>query len=260
LHWHAAGLGAWLSEKACAPERWLSQLALGRATVAVVLAPELADDAVAFAPQKVCVVANGIEAPAVEKQGAATQRAICRLLFLGTCSREKGLFAALDALAALERERPGTFELTVAGAFASDEEEREFNALLANDHAHLRGCVRRAGHADESQKHALYAGADVFVFPTHSAHEAQPLVLIEAMAHDLPVVTTHWRAIPEMLPEGSAHARLVAPDAPAQQLAAAIRTVRRAGPARGTMRAHYERHFTRGAHLARLAKVLRGME
>jgi glycosyltransferase involved in cell wall biosynthesis len=259
LHWHAFGLGAWLSEKACAPERWLTRLALGRATVAVVLAPELADDAVAFAPKKVCVVANGVGAPVVEKQGVAAPRATCRLLFLGACGREKGLFAALDALAVLERERPGAFELTVAGAFASAEEEREFTALLANDLAHLRGRVRRAGHADEAQKHALYAGADVFVFPTHYAHEAQPLVLIEAMAHDLPVVSTQWRAIPGMLPEGGAHARLVASDAPAQQLAAAIRAVCEAGPARGTMRAHYKRHFTRGTHLARLAKVLREM-
>ncbi len=254
LHWHAAGLGAWISENARAPERWLTRLALGRADLSIVLAPELAGDALAFAPKKVRVVANGVDAEPIAFSKA--QRHACSLLFLGTCSREKGLFAALDALAVLQRDTPGVFELTVAGTFASAEEERAFDALLANDHAPLRECVRRAGHADEAQKHALYTAADMFVFPTYYTHEAQPLVLIEAMAHDLPVVTTRWRAIPGMLPDGSDHARVVTPDATPRQLAAAIRAVAGAGPARGTMRAHYERHFTRARHLRGLAEVL----
>ncbi|MDF9827678.1 glycosyltransferase involved in cell wall biosynthesis [Ereboglobus sp. PH5-10] len=259
LHWHAVGLGAWLENKARAPERWLARLALGRADIAIVLAPELADDAMEFAPRRVCVVPNGIDVFASQKQGAEPARVICRLLFLGLCGREKGVFAALDAMAVLERETPGAFELVVAGAFASEEEEREFNARLATDNAGLRKCVRYAGPADDAEKHALYDGADMFVFPTHYAHEAQPLVLIEAMAHDLPVVTTHWRAIPGMLPE-CPHAQVVGAHASAEKLASAIRDARAAGPVNGIMRAHYEKHFTRSKHLATLVSALRKTE
>ncbi|MDF9832813.1 glycosyltransferase involved in cell wall biosynthesis [Ereboglobus sp. PH5-5] len=259
LHWHAVGLGAWLEKKARAPERWMARLALGRADIAIVLAPELADDAMEFAPRRVCVVPNGIDVSASQKQGAEPARVICRLLFLGLCSREKGVFAALDAMAVLERETPGAFELVVAGAFASEEEEREFNARLATDNAGLRKCVRYAGPADDAEKHALYDGADMFVFPTHYAHEAQPLVLIEAMAHDLPVVTTHWRAIPGMLPE-CPHAQVVGAHASAEKLASAIRDARAAGPVNGIMRAHYEKHFTRSKHLATLVSALRKTE
>lgn len=256
LHWHAVGLGAWLEKKARAPERWLARIALGRADIALVLAPELADDAMEFSPRKVCVVANGIDVEADGTEGDENARTVCRLLFLGMCSREKGVFAALDAMAVLERETPGAFALTIAGEFASEEERREFDARLATDNAGVRGCVRHAGPADEALKRALFADADIFVFPTHYAHEAQPLVLIEAMAHDLAVVTTRWRAIPGMLPE-CPQVRIVEPRTSAESLAAAIRAVRDAGPARGVMRAHYEKYFTRAAHLEALARALR---
>jgi glycosyltransferase involved in cell wall biosynthesis len=178
-----------------------------------------------------------------------------RLLYLGACTREKGLFAALDALAILERETPGEYFLTIAGSFTNPGEARAFHERLAADDA-LRRCARYDGPADETRKHALHAGADIFVFPTRYAHEAQPLVLIEALAHDLPIVTTRWRAIPGMLPR-SAHAQIIAPDATPRQLADAIRAARAAGPANGALRAHYETHFTRAAHLSALARALR---
>ena len=265
LHWHASGLGEWLATRATAPERWLTRLFLGRAALSIVLAPELAGDARALGARRVCVVANGVDAgadvPTASRIGknfpqaqAVGTPASTSLLFLGACTREKGLFAALDALSILERENPGEFFLTIAGAFADIGEERVFLERIADDAA-LRRCVKYAGPADEARKHALYAGADIFVFPTRYAHEAQPLVLIEALAHDLPIVTTRWRAIPGMLP-CDARARLVEHDAPAPELAGAIRAVRAAGAANGVLRAHYEARFTRQAHLRALAGAL----
>ena len=42
--------------------------------------------------------------------------------------------------------------------------------------------------------------ADLFLFPTRYLGENQPVNLIEAMAFGLPIVTTRWRSLPEMLP------------------------------------------------------------
>ena len=282
LHWHASGLGEWLATKATAPERWLTRLFLDRAALSIVLAPELASDAQVLRPRKISVVANGLDVtacgensksqnpksqinpeipnPKFQKADIPNQNPggsgnlRCELLYLGACTREKGIFAALDALSILERENPGEYSLTIAGAFADLAEERVFHERIADDDA-LRRRVHYSGPADSARKHALYAAAGIFVFPTHYAHEAQPLVLIEALAHDLPIVTTRWRAIPGMLPR-NAHVQLANPGATPRQLADAIRAAHAAGPANGTLRAHYEAHFTREAHLLALARAL----
>jgi len=254
LHWHASGLGEWLATKATAPERWLTRLFLGRAALSIVLAPELAGDAQVLRPKQITIVPNGLDVAQLHPIQNPESK-IQNLLYLGSCTREKGLFATLDALAILEHNNPGEYFLTIAGSFTNPADERAFHNRLADDSAALRRCVRHDGPADETRKHALYADADIFIFPTHYAHEAQPLVLIEALAHDLPIVTTRWRAIPGMLPR-NAHVQLTTPDATPEQLADAIRAVRAAGPANGALRAHYEIHFTRAAHLAALARAL----
>jgi len=249
LHWHASGLGEWLDTKATAPERLLTRLFLGRAALSIVLAPELADDAQYLRPRKIAIVPNGLSSPIPIIQSQFHPPPI-RLLYLGSCTREKGLFATLDAFAFLNGEF-AYYHLTIAGTFPDPAEERDFRARLAADPN-----ITYIGPADESRKDALYTAADIFIFPTHYPHEAQPLVLIEALAHDLRIVTTRWRAIPGMLP-ALPHIQLVAPAAMPQQLAAAIRAARAAGPANGALRAHYEAHFTRDAHLAALARALR---
>jgi glycosyltransferase involved in cell wall biosynthesis len=40
----------------------------------------------------------------------------------------------------------------------------------------------------------------MFLFPTCYLGENQPVNLIEAMAFGLPIITTRWRSLPEMLP------------------------------------------------------------
>jgi len=257
LHWHASGLGEWLATKATVPERLLTRLLLGRAALSIVLAPELADDAQHLRPRKTAIVPNGLHAPFTIPEYKLHPAPI-RLLYLSACTREKGLFAALDALAFLNGDtetHAAYYHLTIAGSFADPAEERDFQARLAASPS-LRQTTTYVGPVDEPRKHALLTDADIFVFPTRYAHEAQPLVLIEALAHDLRIVTTHWRAIPGMLPV-LPQIQLAAPAAMPQQLAAAIRAARAAGPANGALRAHYEAHFTRDAHLAALARALR---
>ena len=46
------------------------------------------------------------------------------------------------------------------------------------------------------------ADADIFVFPTFYNNECFPLVLLEAMAHNLPIVTTNEGATPDEVIDG----------------------------------------------------------
>lgn len=248
LHWHAVGLGHWLVAHATPPERWLTHRLLGRAALALVLAPELAHDAQVLAPRRTLVVPNSVADP-----GPATAHAPggpCRVLFLGQVSRAKGLFDTLEAMGLAAARAPGAFSLTIAGGFADPAEAQAFAARTASLPP---GLVTLLGPVDETRKHALFAAADVFCFPTSYPHEGQPLTLLEALAHDVPIVTTRWRAIPGMLP--AEHVWFVA-SGQAEQLADALHAARRAGPAAGALRRHYLAHFTPQQHLTALKSAL----
>jgi glycosyltransferase involved in cell wall biosynthesis len=250
LHWHGIGLGAWLASEATPLERTLTRWFLGKATLALVLSPELIADAQALAPKRISVIRNGMadpgELPPVPRPpGAPTQ-----ILFVGLCSPAKGLFDLLTAVAVANRREAGAFELVVAGGFPNRWDEEAFfsqvNVLPA-------GCVRHVGVVNESEKRELFAKTDVVCLPTVHPFEGQPLALIEALAFDIPIITTRWRAIPGMLPTG--HVWFVDPARP-DQIADALIACRHAPPDRGVRRRHFLTHFTLERHLSDLAAAL----
>ena len=250
LHWHGIGLGTWLSTHALAPERWLSRRLLGRADLAIVLAPELVADAQALAPRRIAIVRNGIADPGSQARSVVPSTAPTRILFLGLCAPAKGIFDVLTAIAVANRREAGIFHLIVAGNFADRHDEAAFFSQAT---ALGAGIVRHVGFADEKRKHELFAETDVFCFPTTHPYEGQPLSLIEALAHDLPIITTRWRGIPGMLPTG--HVWFVDAGRP-DQIADALIASRRSVPNGGERRAHFLAHFTRERHLASLAAAM----
>ncbi len=254
LHWHAVGLGDWLTHHATAFERLLTHRLLGRADLSISLASELLPDAQHFHPKRTAVIPNGLDLPPTENPKLKTRnQSPTELLFLGLCSREKGLFELLTAIAIANRREPHAFQLTVAGGFATVADQHAFFSQVV---ALGTDVVRHVGFANESEKHALLSAADVFCYPTAYPHEAQPLALIEALAHDLPIVATRWRAIPSMLPATPhPHIHLVEPTRP-DQLAEALLVARHTPPPAGELRAHYLGHFTRDQHLTALARAL----
>lgn len=254
LHWHGIGLGAWLNDRATFPERWLSQKFLGRAHLAIVLAPELVADAQAFTPRKVAIVRNGIADPGEPLRPTREPGSPTQILFLGLCTPAKGIFDTLTAVAVANRREPDAFRLTVAGGFANRWDEEAFFSQAS---ALGTGVVRHVGFANDEKKHALLAETDVFCFPTTHPHEGQPLSLIEALAHDLPIITTRWRAIPGMLPTG--HVWFVNPGRP-DQIADGLVAIRHAKLHAGARRQHYLALFTRERHLADLAACLTALK
>jgi glycosyltransferase involved in cell wall biosynthesis len=255
LHWHAAGLSDWLANEATGLERWLSPRLLGRVDLSIVLSENLRADAAAFAPRKIAVVPNGISdpgAPLPPRPPAGAGPA--QVLFLGLCSEEKGLFDAAEAVLAANRaarapQAEPKFTLVAAGSFADFATGTRFNELCAAHPAALR----YAGPVHGEEKVRLLRESHCLCLPSRYLPEGQPLVLLEAMAHDLPVIATRWRAIPDTLPP---EARLVEPGDIAA-LAQALVELRRHPPATGIFRRHFLTHFTRARHLEKLAAALR---
>ncbi len=272
FHWHAVGLGDWLESSARPWERWISHRLLGGADLAITLSAFNSPDALRFHPSRSEVVANGVPDPCpdFESELAPTRRhralerrsgGIVRVLFLAHCTRDKGVFDALEAIAqanAAEAAEAGSnrlrFTLDVAGTFVTAQEEAEYQERVARPD--LAGCVRTLGFVSGTAKAACFRESDLFLFPSYFANEGQPLNLIEAMAHGLVPVTTCWRGIPEMLPAG--YAGLVPSRDPAAA-ADALRTVARTEDGLG-FRETFQSRFGLEAHLQRLAKVLRSVD
>lgn len=253
LHWHAAGLGEWLARHGTALERRLTFRALGLVDLSLVLTPSLRIDAEALGAKRIEVVPNGIADPCPEFERTLRSDGPFRVLFLGLCSDEKGVFDAAKAVITANR-MVGTvgptppFSLTAAGPFPDLVTQNRFERLLA---AHP-GEVHHAGVVTAESKDSLYRDANVFCFPTRYPYEGQPLVLLESMAYDLPIIASRWRGLPETLsPNGSVLIDSIGPST----LADALVTARRRPPPIGVQRRHYLAFFTRDKHLDRLVQA-----
>src|SRR5207302_792470 len=115
----------------------------------------------------------------------------------------------------------------------------------------LAGAVEYAGFVEGERKSALLRASDCMCFPTYYHAETFGLVVIEAMAAGLCVVTTRWRALPDLLPAD--HPGFVPPRDPAAIARALLAAFTR--DATG-LREVFVARFTEKAHLDRLAEAL----
>jgi glycosyltransferase involved in cell wall biosynthesis len=146
------------------------------------------------------------------------------------------------------------FRLTLVGAFASADEENELRDFIRQ--RGVQNVVEILGFVSAERKAQALTQADIFCFPTYYLAENQPGTLIEAMAYGLPIVTTRWRSIPEMLPEN--YPGLVDPKSPGQ-IASALRLMA-ASDFTGALRELFLQRFTLEQHLADMAATIRSIE
>jgi glycosyltransferase involved in cell wall biosynthesis len=288
LHWHAAGLAKWLETSVQIRARSITFQAIKHTDLSIILSDFNRADADKVFPRAVRQIANGIPDPcpefereilprrrerfaarakvlsgrplsAGEEVALGARPYLFRVLFLAHCMREKGLFDALDGVdlanEILERQgSPARLHLTVAGQFVNAAERAEFEHRpgLASG----RIAPTYVGFVQGESKRRVLAESDCFCFPTYYYAENSPLVLVEAMAFGLPILTTRWRSIPEMIPAGSPG--LVDVHSPAQIAAALLRLMEHeSGEA---FRQAFLANFTLERHLAKLAEALRWVD
>jgi glycosyltransferase involved in cell wall biosynthesis len=130
----------------------------------------------------IAVVPNGVDVPPLVHP-ARTNGAPRRLLFLSRIHPKKGLPLLLRAWARLASAHQD-WELFIAGPdeVGHTAEMKRLASRIGLERLHWSGPVE--GEA----KTALYRSADLFVLPTHA--ENFGLVVAEALAHGVPVVTT----------------------------------------------------------------------
>jgi glycosyltransferase involved in cell wall biosynthesis len=288
LHWHAAGLGKWLETSVQMRARAVTYRAFKQAGLSVVISNYNVADAEKLLPRRIRVVSNGIPDPCpdfgqsiwprrqarfaarvklfanepispadLENTGGDPQ--VVKVLFLAHCTHEKGLFAASQAILLANqilsaRQSPMRMKLFVAGSFVTKEEKAEFNQRLKNPE--FSSAVNYLGFVAGAEKERALREADLFCFPTRYIGENQPVNLIEAMAFGLPIVTTRWRSLPEMLPPN--YPGLVDSQSPDQIAAALIRLMNEKSGE--TARENFLGRFTLECHLENLARAFHSLE
>lgn len=281
FHWHAVGLGAWVDREAKPWERRISHALMNNVALALVLAESNRPDAERFHPQNIAVVANGLPDPCPEyDRVVAPQRAarlaarrqalarsaaegaargapgIVRVLFMAHCTRDKGLFQAIAGVRLANQElvaqqRSLCLRLAVAGAFRDAADRTEFDRLLAAPGA--AEWLEYLGFIDGETKERTLLETDLFCFPTTYHAESLGLVLLEAMAYGIPIVTTRWRSNPEILPPH--YSGLLASPDPATIATTLLKSLDE--DSSQLLRSHFLRHYTLQQHLAGLTAALR---
>lgn len=117
-----------------------------------------------------------------------------RILYVGRLVPFKGQAILLEALALVRAEGVDA-RLTLIGEGPSREKLERRAAALG-----LSGAVTFAGAVGQDEIRSYYAEADVFCLPSFA--EGVPVVLMEAMAMQVPVVTSRVMGIGELVDDG----------------------------------------------------------
>lgn len=121
------------------------------------------------------------------------------ILFLSNMIKSKGVLTLLEACKIL-KERNIYFHCTFIGG-SGDITEEEFQEQVTEKG--LDAFVNFVGKKLGKEKTDLLAKANIFVLPTYYEKECFPLVLLEAMQANLPIVSTYEGGIPDIVEEGS---------------------------------------------------------
>lgn len=258
VHYHNKGV-------ATRQDRWLDNILYKRffKGIKVILLSEcLYEDVKKYVKKEdVFVCGNGI--PDVTENSACSDTVasdhidgkVPHVLFLSNLLISKGVVVLLNALKVL-KENGCRFICDFVGG-----ETVEMDAAMFQNEVAKRGLedmVLYHGRKYGKDKEAFLNAADMFVFPTFYHNECFPLVLLEAMQHHLPCVSTTEGGIPGIIDDGKTG--FLVPKHDAENLAEKIQVLLTDAELRQRMgkagREKYEKEFTLEVFEKRMAEIL----
>jgi glycosyltransferase involved in cell wall biosynthesis len=213
FHFHAAGL----------TEIWprlpgilkpFFNLAYRNADVAIFTAKSRCTMGLELGANRVAAVPYGIPDNAAGRRldRRTTDGHIPCILFMGILCEGKGLLTLIEACAELHK-AGASFRVVCGGTWDAGTSRDEVRALIAS--YGMEAVFEFPGVLLGEAKVKAFVDADIFCFPSHYSAESSPVVLTEAMSYQLPIVTTNWRGIPDVV-GGSGGAFIVEPKRPDQ--------------------------------------------
>jgi glycosyltransferase involved in cell wall biosynthesis len=197
LHFHAGGLNVFY-QKLNFFYRFILFHTFKNSDLGIVLSSNNSDDAKIIKSQKIEVMPLGIKDVFFGKTAKISKP--LQLLFVGVLKESKGVLVLLEACIIL-RLKKIDFILNLIGKFDSLSFELfVLNFIKLNN---LTDNVNLCGVKIDEEKFDFFANADIFCFPTFFESETFGIVNIEAMMFELPVISTNWRGIPDIIEDGT---------------------------------------------------------
>jgi len=249
-HFHAGGLPSYLE----------SRPILGRIARLVYGQPDAAIDVIETTPptggyfraRKNVVVNNGVGVELVAR--AQLKAARFEAIYVGLLNEGKGVKDIIETARILKLQNIEC-GFVLVGDWALEEFKEEVLALI--ERHDLGNMVRFTGPLNGNDKWQAYADADCMFFPSHYEAETFGIVLVEAMAFGLPLLTTQWRGIPNVVGDCGC-ATLCDINAPEQYAAAISKLIEQPDLAEAmgqNARLRYEAEFTKEKFLERMENV-----
>ncbi|SHE99052.1 Glycosyltransferase involved in cell wall bisynthesis [Modicisalibacter ilicicola DSM 19980] len=172
-------------------------LALGAVGRIIATSPYTARRLADFAvpAERVAVIEPGVEPAPLARRGADDPTTRQHLLCVATVIPRKGHDVLLEALSRL---RDRDWQCDCIGALDRD---KDHAATIADElrEQGLEGRIRLLGERSPDALREAYQNADLFILP--SRYEGYGMVITEALARGLPVITTTGGALAHTLPE-----------------------------------------------------------
>jgi glycosyltransferase involved in cell wall biosynthesis len=197
FHFHASGLSQHLKKKSKL-FRFTFKQSFMYPDICIHLSESCPQEGVALHAKKCIIVPNGLPDTA-KVPNSMDEKNCLTLLFIGVLGDSKGEMELLKAVAILEQQQIEV-NVKIAGEFKRQEYKDNFFSFIVSNHLHNN--VEYLGVITGDAKIFHFRNSDIFCFPSYFHSESFPLVLIEAMSFGLPIITTKWRGIPDMVEDG----------------------------------------------------------
>jgi glycosyltransferase involved in cell wall biosynthesis len=172
-----------------------------RLKTSVSISPDMSD--------KIIVIPNGVEPKKVLSKQIEGKKEPIKLLFLSNLIESKGYLDVLEAVKILIKEHNINVECLFCGLFIQSEDDVRTNGIDAKElfdnyvkKNNLSEFVKYHGVANEIEKEEILLKSHILILPTNYNAEAQPISILEALANGLIVISTNYRAIPDMVIDG----------------------------------------------------------
>lgn len=199
FHFHAGGLHE-IYQQLPAPVRLLFRWSYFRPDVAIRMARSAPGDPAFLHARHELIVPYGVPDEAiVPNKIRGSEDEPLRIFFVGVLREDKGVRVLLEALGRLKTNGVA-FRAVLMGKWVSRQFQEEMMRVV-----HEMGIdddVEFPGVLAGVEKSRRFREAEVLCFPSFFDSEAFPVSLIEGLCYGLPIVSTHWRGIPDIVEDG----------------------------------------------------------